>query len=159
MKRLLLVAATVAALAVTASSTAARPSGVLLTDCLDNGGAATVPAGTQVNLWMAWFDRNRGLVQDFLNAETTTVTVNGVAVPDASAFWGPIEDHPSGLFVITYWQYAAGVLAVPGDTFVIDVDFVLSHKLEQGKDDDGKTVFAGPGSIFGGPVTCTITAV
>ena len=157
MKRLLLVAATVAALAVTASSTAARPSGVQLFDCLGNGGAATVPAGTQVNLWMAWFDRNRGLVQNFLNAETMTLTVNGVAVPDASAFWGPIEDHPAG-FLVTYWQYAAGVLAVPGDTFVIDVDTVLSHKLELGKE-DGKTVFAGPGSIFGGPVTCTITAV
>ena len=47
---------------------------------------------------------------------------------------------------------------MPGDTFVIDVDTVLSHKLELGKE-DGKTVFAGPGSIFGGPVTCTITAV
>ena len=38
MKRLLLVAATVAALAVTASSTAARPSGLHIFDCLENGG-------------------------------------------------------------------------------------------------------------------------
>jgi hypothetical protein len=157
MKRLLLVAATVAALAVTASSTAARPSGLHIFDCLENGGAATLPAGTQVNVWMVWFDRNRGLVQDFLNAETMALTVNGVAVPGASAFWAPIEDHPSGALV-TYWQYAAGVLVMPGDTFVIAIDTVLSHKLEHGKE-DGRTLFFEPGSIFGGPVMCTITAV
>jgi hypothetical protein len=154
MKRLLLVVAAVAALAVPASSTAAKPSGVYLFEC--DGGLVKVPAETPVNIWFGWFERNAGLVWNFLDAQTTTLTVDGVAVPDASSFWGPTEDRLSG-GVVSYWQYSPGVLARPGDSVVVTVDVSLSRKLPE-KDDDGNLVFVGPGSAFGA-VTCTIVAV
>jgi hypothetical protein len=158
MKRLIVSLAVAAGLAASVGlvgATSATPVTVSLVSCVFGGGGnATVPAGSQVTVRIGWADINRGLVQDFLNAQTTTATVNGSPVANASSYWGPISDNN-----VTFWLYDTGVVLGAGDTMTVTADVSLSHPIPGGKDDEGHPLFNGPGSIFGGPITCTITGV
>jgi ABC-type glycerol-3-phosphate transport system substrate-binding protein len=155
MKRLItLLAVAAAALSVALpSASALDPGTVGLVSCAFSGGA-TVSAGTPVTLTFAWGDRNRGLVQDYLNAQTTDVTIDGAPVADGSSLYGPIDENN-----LTRWSYATGRSLASGESMVVTLDILLSHRIPAGKDDDGHPLFGGPGSIFGGPLTCTITGV
>jgi hypothetical protein len=48
------------------------------------GGQWTVPAGSDVVVAQRWEAKNAGLVQAFLNAQMTTLAVNGGAPLDIS---------------------------------------------------------------------------
>jgi len=162
MKRLLVLVAAVAGLAIPTASaadkpTVDKPAGVDLFPCARDGGA-TVPAGTPVSLWMGWFGVNDALVSNFLNAQTTNLSVDGVAVGGASGRWGPIGYYEPLDVSATFWTYSTDRTLAAGDSIVMTVDVQLSRKLRQGKE-DGKSVFIGPGSAIDGPLTCTVTAV
>jgi hypothetical protein len=62
--------------------------------CADEGGKSTVPAGSRIVLLFGWSAKNRGLVQAFLNAQTTTISLNGAAPIDISDSYGPIRQVP-----------------------------------------------------------------
>ena len=62
--------------------------------CADEGGESTVPAGSRIVLLFGWLAKNRGLVQAFLNAQTTTISLNGAAPIDISDSYGPIREVP-----------------------------------------------------------------
>ena len=65
---------------------------VRVTVCtLEDGGPPTVPAGSRIVLRFGWAQKNKGLVQNFLKAQTSTVSLNGGAPIDVSDSYGPIE--------------------------------------------------------------------
>jgi hypothetical protein len=53
---------------------------------------------SRVILGLGWEAKNKGLVQNFLKAQTTTVAVGGAAPLDISDLYGPIEPTPGGDF-------------------------------------------------------------
>src|SRR3954452_5389843 len=95
MKRAILFVGALCALAAVGAVTArgSSPVEVSLPGCyFANGGQATVPAGSAVTARVTWAENNRGRVQDFLNAQTTTADVNGSPVANASKLWVPIQN-------------------------------------------------------------------
>src|SRR5262245_54336022 len=81
------VAALVAAVAAGTGS-AATPVTVSLLTCYGHGGHATVPAGSDVTVRLGWAEETRGRVQSLIDKQTTTATLNGSPVADASSLWG-----------------------------------------------------------------------
>ena len=157
MKRLLTLAVVAAALAVTvglSGASAFPPNTVGMAGCVfGNGGNATVTAGTPVYVRLGWGAKNHGRMVDFFNAETTAASVNGTPVANPSSYWGPIDSDN-----VSQWLYPTGITLSPGQSMTVTLDITLDHKIPDFKDPDtGKQVFAGPGSVFGGPITCTIT--
>ena len=115
-------------------------------------GAASVSAAP-VTVRFGWGENNRGRVQDFLNAQTTTADVNGTPIAGASGLWGPIQD--SG----TTWLASAGTLANPGDSVTVHFQINLAHVVSEGKDPDtGQHFKVGPGALLPADFACTITA-
>ena len=151
------VAALVAAVAAGTGS-AATPVTVSLFSCFTHGGTATVPAGSDVTVRIGWAEQNRGRVQEFLANQTTTATVNGSTVADASALWG--EPEAIGEGYVAFWHASAGTLANVGDSAVVTLQISLSDPIPEGKDPNtGKQIFAGPGNVLPANYGCTITAV
>jgi hypothetical protein len=152
------VAALVAAVAAGTGS-AATPVTVSLTVCyFAHGGSTTVPAGSDLTVRIGWLEQNRGRVQSFIGKQTTTATLNGSSVANASSLWGAPEAIGTGY--VSFWRLSAGTLANPGDTAVVSLQISLSDVIPEGKDPDtGKQLFAGPGNVLPADFGCTITAV
>jgi hypothetical protein len=153
-----LAAASVAA-AIGAATAGAATVTVSMVDCYFNhGGNVTVPAGSEVIFRIGWAENNRGRVQDFLNAQTTTADIDGTPVANASGIWGPIQKI-NKKFYLTWWQVSAGTLANPGDSVTINYQITLSRAVPEGKDPDtGQHVKAGPGPVLPADFHCTVTA-
>src|SRR5437588_8680685 len=92
------VAALLVLAAAVASAAAAATTSIPLPLCA-NGGTINVPAGNTIDLRFGEAAKNRGLVQDFLNAQRTTLSVNGVAVANLDSYFGPIVDAGDFSFV------------------------------------------------------------
>jgi hypothetical protein len=63
--------------------------------CAELGGNATVPAGSQVVVAQRWEAKTKGLVRTYLNAQTTTISVNGGEPVDVSTDYAPIAPTSS----------------------------------------------------------------
>jgi hypothetical protein len=135
----------------------ASPVEVSLFGCyFGNGGQATVPAGSAVSARVGWSGNNRGRVQDFLNAQTTTADVNGTPIANASEMWGPIQN---GVAYFSFWRAPVGTLASPGDSVTVHFQVTLAHLVSLGKDPDSGDHFkVGPGAVLPAGFACTITA-
>ncbi len=144
----------VAVALVTSTAGASSPVTVSLVGCyFGNGGNATVAAGSAVTVRFTWGENNRGRVQDFLNAQTTTADVNGTPIAGASGLWGPIQDNAST------WRASAGTLANTGDSVTVHFQVNLAHVVSEGKDPDtGQHYKVGPGALLPADFSCTITA-
>src|SRR5258708_21723800 len=113
---------------------ASTPVTVSLVSCYFNhGGNVTVPAGSEVIARFGWGENNRGRVQDFLNAQTTTADVNGTPVANASGLYGAITKI-SPKFYATFWLKSVGTLANPGDSLTVHFQVSLSRAVPEGKD-------------------------
>jgi hypothetical protein len=139
-------------------SAAAADSVVGAPSCLlANGGQITRPAGSTIVVRNGFSTKSYGLGVDFLNAQTTTISVNGGPAVDISSLYGaPTQQSDAS------WQsnafYATGVtLASPGDTMTFAISVTVSHQFADVQAAPGKPLFGGPGVIFSG--TCTVTAV
>jgi hypothetical protein len=132
---------------------------VNLTRChFGGGGNATVPAGSDVTVRIGWAENNRGRVQSFLNAQTTTADVDGTPVANASGLWSAISKLNGDLFV-TFWSTFVGTLANPGDSLTVRLQVNLAHVVPAGKDPDtGEHFKEGPGPLLPADFHCTITA-
>ena len=92
---------------------------------------------------------------DFFNSQTTSATVDGTPIANPSSYWGPIDSDN-----ISIWLYPTGTTLAAGQTMTVTFDISLSHQIPDFKDaDTGKHPFEGRGSVFGGPISCTITGV
>jgi hypothetical protein len=123
------------------------------------GGNATVPAGSDVAFRVGLSWTNRGRTQSFINAQTTSASVNGTPMAGASSLWGTPE--PLGGGWVTFWSAPVGSLASPGDVVVVELQIAMQHGVPAGKDPaTGRQIFVGPGNVFpAGFTTCVITAV
>ena len=126
------------------------------------GGTRSVPAGSDITLRIGWATVNRGLTHAFEVAETTTLTIDGVARADADDdVYRTLAKRPDGSWASS-WIYPTGITLAAGESFTFVYDSLVSHRLHDGvvkaDDHDQSPAFVGPGSIFGGPLTCTVTA-
>ena len=127
--------------------------------CFLNGGHVYRPAGTDIVVRQGWAAKNGGLVQDWLNAQTTTFAVNGGAPVDASDSHTSTQGYPPGGFV-SYVFYDTGIVLVPGESTTFHTVQSISRRLLDGivfadGGDNGKPLFAEAGTQL--DVTCTVT--
>jgi len=141
-----------------ASSAAAADSVVGAPGCLlGNGGQVTRPAGSTIVVRNGFATKTYGLGVNFLNAETTTISVNGGPAVDISSLYGAPTQESDGSWESNAF-YATGVnLANPGDTMTFTISVSLAHRFADVQLEPGQPLFGGPGVIFSG--TCTVTAV
>jgi hypothetical protein len=84
------------------------------------GGQWTVPAGSDVVVAQRWEAKNRGLVQTFLNAQTTTLAVNGSAALDISGEYVPVSAAPGGTY-FTRVAHDTGITLGAGESLTFNV--------------------------------------
>src|SRR5690349_16904535 len=117
--RIAIIAALVAALALVGAGTAkaSSPVRVSLASCYySNGGYVTVPAGSDVTFSLGLVWANRGTAMNFEHAQTTTASLNGSAVANASSLWGAPVPFPTTSDWIAPWALSGGTLNNPGDS-------------------------------------------
>jgi hypothetical protein len=126
-----------------------------------HGGNVTVPAGSTVAFRVGVFEYTRGGLQDFLNAQTTTLTIDDAAPVDLTYAWpspSPGTGDYTGAWVSTIHRQTGRTLGF-GDSVHILVRIALAHALpdalgpfsEGGA--GGKPVFESPVTLLG----CTVT--
>ncbi|MHB8644046.1 MAG: hypothetical protein ACYDA3_14310 [Gaiellaceae bacterium] len=126
----------------------------------------SVPAGSEIVLWIGWGQTTRGGVMDFLHDVTTSVLVNGVPVVNADSYWsGPqlLYILPSDPWWVT-WTYPTGIVLAAGETLTVQPELVLAHPLADPREPDYPLLtpsgpYVEPGSGLTAPGTCTITGV
>jgi hypothetical protein len=127
--------------------------------CADEGGKNTVPAGSRIVLLFGWSAKNRGLVQAFLTAQTTTISLNGAAPIDISDSYGPIRQVPvpDGRAFASDVRHDTGVTLSAGQSLQADGTIVVSNRVVDFFDETThKPVFFQPGHPD--TFSCRITA-
>jgi hypothetical protein len=121
------------------------------------GGECTVPAGSRVVLALGWVATNRGLVQNFLQAQTTTISIDGAAPVDISDSYSAIEPFPDGGFASRI-RHDTGVTLSAGESLQVDGMLAVSHVVPDGAVDETthRPVFFRPGEPLS--IHCRITA-
>lgn len=154
------IATTVAAMAVAAvlaSSAAAADSVVGAANCLlANGGQVTRPAGSTIVVRNGFSTKTYGLDADFLNAQATSLSVDGGPAIDISGLYGKPTQQADGSWRTDAYYPTGVTLANPGDTMTFTISMSVSHVIADVGPEPGKPLFGGPGVIFSG--TCTVTA-
>jgi len=163
-----LLGAAAAALAIGAGTARAANVVVHLGRCLGNGGQATVPAGSTISVFTGFFEVNRGVLQNFFNAQTTTLSVNNGAPVNVNSLYGPPHQNPDGSWQVDLIYPTGITLANPGDSMTFTENLTLSRQVAEvlngpvGFADfgffPGAPLFSGPGPYPGTPATCTVTA-
>ena len=163
MKRLLALATTAAAIAaalVVPTSALASTSQVSAFGCFNNGGQASVPAGNEIVVRQGILSKTRGLTQDFLNAQTSMVSVNGGALDDVSSDWTDPAAVSNGW--LTVLLDPTGIALASGQSMTFHLTISVSHLLLDGLSFEngvsGKPAFFGPGLVADLGV-CTVTGV
>jgi hypothetical protein len=122
------------------------------------GGQWTVPAGSDVVVAQRWEAKNIGLVQTFLNAQTTTLAVNGGTPLDISGEYVPISATPDGTY-FTRVAHDTGITLEAGDSLTFNVVISFSHRVLDGftlaDETSHRPLFFGPGVTFEFP--CEVT--
>lgn len=172
MKRLLPRAALLAAAATLAllpgttehaarADTTGTPTFVSAYGCIvGNGGYVTRPAGSTIVIRQGVGEQTFGILSNFLQAQTTIVSVNDHQMFDVSDQWG--APFLSGGIWFTFIEVPTGVtLAQQGDQMRFTFALVLSTKVPEVFNpavggEPGQPLPNGPGLAFGG--TCTVTA-
>jgi len=128
--------------------------------CTNGGYHPTVPAGSTIVIRQTIGEQTRGIMQNFLAAQTTITSANDAPMSDVSSRWGA-PFLLSGVWR-TVIEVPTGVtLANPGDQMRFTFALLLSTKVPEifnpaDGGEPGQPVFNGPGLNFGG--TCTVTA-
>jgi hypothetical protein len=136
----------------TASTARADGTTVIRTyACYATGGHTTAPAGTEIVTRFGWAALTYGEMQDFLNAQTTTESVNGGAPVDVSGGYdGPTWYPPASVWT-SFVQYPTGVVLAAGQSMTFSVKLSLAHPVY-----DGATLApVGTVGVFG----CKVTGV
>lgn len=135
------------------------PTGVSAFGCIANGGHATVPAGSTIVIRQTIGEQTLGILNNFLNAQTTITSANDAQMSDVSNQWGAPFFLGGAWFTVI--QVPTDVtLAQPGDQTRFTFALLLSTKVPEifnpaAGGQAGRPLFNGPGLVFGG--TCTVT--
>ena len=139
----------------------ATPTSVGAFNCIvANGGHVTRPAGSTIVIRQGIGEQTLGILNNFLNAETTIASVNDQQMFDVSDQWG--APFLSGGAWFTFINAPTGVtLAQPGDSMRFTFALTLSTPVPEifnpaAGAEPGKPLRNGPGLVCGG--TCTVTA-
>jgi hypothetical protein len=158
MKRAILVMGVVAALvgAVPAAALGAT-SEVSAFGCFNQGGNVTRPAGTEIVVRQGVSLGTKGLAQDFLQAQTTTVTVNGGGPVDISGLYSSPQLMLDGSW-LTFVLYPTGITLGTGASMTFHFLLTVRNPIPQVSPGEGtKPVLVEPGTLL--EVTCTVTGV
>jgi len=98
------------------------------------GGNETVPAGSRVVFMLGWGAKNRGLMKNFIQAQTTTISINGGATVDLSDSYGPIE--PDDGFFASHIHHDSGVTLSAGESLQVDGMVAVSNVVPDGVIDE-----------------------
>lgn len=93
------------------------------------GGSQTVPAGSQITIRQGVAEQTRGIVTDYLNAQTTTISVDGTTV-DVSDAWPAPEMTLNGSWA-TFITYPTGVTLTTGQTLTVVWVTTLDHTVPE----------------------------
>jgi len=122
------------------------------------GGQWTVPAGSDVVVAQRWEAKNRGLVQAFLNVQTTTLAVNGGAALDISGEYVPVSAAPGGTY-FTRVAHDTGITLGAGERLTFNLVISFSQRVLDGftlaDETSHRPLFFGPGGAFEFP--CEVT--
>jgi hypothetical protein len=123
------------------------------------GGQVNRPAGALIQIVQAWQTKNKGLLVDFLQAQTTTVSVNGGALIDLSDAYSAPADLAAVFSSAA--SYDTGIALAVGESMSIVFVIELSHRVHDGftfaEQDTHRPLFFGPGEAF--EFVCTVTGV
>jgi hypothetical protein len=158
------VAAIIAALAMGVGTARAGNFVVHFGSCVAFGGNTTVPAGSSISMFAGIFEVNRGLAQNWLNDQTTTVSVNGGPPVNVNSLYGAPTQQPDGTWLGVF-TYPTGItLANPGDSLTFTMTVTLAHLLaEEVNGPVGFRLGFAPGTVFftpagTGTASCTVAA-
>jgi len=139
------------------AKTAGTPTIVSAFGCIViNGGHVNRPAGSTIVIRQGFGEFTRGILQDFLNAQFTIVSVNDAPMFDVSDQWSPPAQQPDGGWLSRVVVPTGVTLANPGDQMRFTFTLVIAGKVPEVVPGEGPVGFNGPGLSFGG--TCTVTA-
>ncbi len=159
MRILVAIGLAVTALVASSAASAADQSVVGAYGCFLQGGHVVRPAGTEIVVRFGWAAKNRGLVEDFLNDQTTTVSLNGGGPVDVSGLYGDVIVHPAG--AAAFVHYGTGISLAPGESLTFHLMTTISHRLLDGvvfaDGENGRPAFADNGTLF--ETDCTVTGV
>jgi hypothetical protein len=96
-----------------------------------------IPAGTPIQLSVAWMADTEEQVVDFLAAVDMTGTLDGKSLPNLNSYWGEIKPYEGGAGgqgkdYLSQWLYLLGVLS-PG-THTVEVWLTLDRPVTDGYD-------------------------
>jgi hypothetical protein len=127
--------------------------------CSLNGGNVVRPAGNEIVVRQGWSAKTRGLSQDFINSQTTLLSVNGGPAQDLSRTYTEPAQQADGSW-LTRTITPTGIVLAPGESLTFDYSLTVSHRIVDGlsfeNGEFGKPLF-GDGTIL--DVTCTVTGV
>ena len=130
---------------------------VRMVGCEAAGGETTVPAGDRIVVQQGWGAKNRGQMQTFLKAQTTTISIDGGDPVDVSNSYSAIQAHPDGGFVAR-WRYDTGVTLSAGQSVLVSSRLEVSHVVPdfQAEDPPRRMTLFRPGQPD--IINCRITA-
>jgi hypothetical protein len=159
MRILVAIGVAVAALVASSAASAADQSVASAYGCFLQGGHVYTPAGTEIVVRFGWAAKNRGLVEDFLKDQTTTISVNDGAPADVSDLYGDVIVHPVG--AAAFLHYGTGISLASGESLTFRLRTTISHRLLDGvvfaDGEQGRPAFADAGTLF--ETDCTVTGV
>jgi hypothetical protein len=122
------------------------------------GGGATVPAGAPITVRFSWSSDNLGRARTLLSAASVVVSIDGAPVVDATSDLSAPEWSTTAQSWVSTWTYPTGQTLAASQSMTVTVDLVLSHPITLQKLDSKGVDRVGPGSVFGGPISCLIGA-
>jgi hypothetical protein len=157
------VLAIAAGLAVVVAPPASADDGVVVSvlSCANNGGSTSVPSGTPITVHhLGYAEGTRGLVQDFLLKQDTTLTVAGdtTTVYDVSGQWGDPQKIDRGFWLTDLPDQPIGLVLAAGQTVAITWNITFSQPVLVAYPPVGPTGDNGPDLLTqDGPATCLVT--
>jgi len=117
-----------------------------------------VPAGQAPALRWAWLTTTEAHTTDFINANKTTVTIDGVPYTGLEGYWGEVAFSADDQGYKSVWIYRLPPLS-PG-AHRVEISISLDRAVTDGydSDGDGKLDRFGPGEVFYGWVDVSLTS-
>jgi hypothetical protein len=145
------------------SATAAGTAAVNAHVCATNGGRATIPAGSEVEVRLANLLETYGLTTSFLRQERTTIAIDDRDGSDISVFWGEASPRfvaPYGEVWSTRLSYDTGAVLQAGASMHFQLALTAQH-LSTDRLSFANGVAGRPALFETGTETfdCTVTAV
>lgn len=128
--------------------------------CATGGGSVSLPAGSTIVVRQGLAEQARGILIALLQAQTTTLTIDGGPAVDISDDWTDLVQMPDGSWQ-TAVEYPTGITLTAGQSLTLVFAITLEHQTPEVVipplgGDGGKPAFNVPGTQAW---ACTVTGV